>query len=337
MIFAVEDTTAQLWWEGAMVDVALGDGDPRVAGVEPVAPPPGPMTARIATISDLHVGEAAFGIAPRIHEPGGVHAERYALRAARAAVGEAIAWGAELLVVKGDVTWTGRARQWELAAGALAASPVPVVAIVGNHDVTTKGVDGRPFLEDAGVTVVDAADPVGSVDVAGLRVVLAHTPRLGHQPGAVTPAQRDEVARLVAGAPRPGGAVVVLHHYPDRFFTPTRYPSGLRKADASPMLRAIREANPATLVTCGHSHRHRRYRREGLDVTEVGSTKDYPGVWAGYAVHEGGLRQVVRRIAEPSVIEWTERTRKSVLGLWGRWTPGRLSWRCFSLAWPTRP
>jgi hypothetical protein len=43
-------------------------------------------------------------------------------------------------------------------------------------------------------------------------------------------------------------------------------------------------------------------------VTEVGSPKDYPGTWAGYVVHEGGIRQVVRRVAAPEVIRWTEST-----------------------------
>ena len=72
-------------------------------------------------------------------------------------------------------------------------------------------------------------------------------------------------------------------------------------------------------------------------VTEVGSPKDYPGTWGGYVVHEGGIRQVVRRIAEPDVIAWTEYTRRAVGGVWGLWSPGSLSDRCWSHTWPTRP
>jgi hypothetical protein len=68
-------------------------------------------------------------------------------------------------------------------------------------------------------------------------------------------------------------------------------------------------------------------------ITEVGSPQHYPGTWAGYVVHEGGIRQVVRRVAAPDAIAWTEQTRRSVLGVWARWSPGRIQDRCFSIAW----
>ena len=68
-------------------------------------------------------------------------------------------------------------------------------------------------------------------------------------------------------------------------------------------------ANPATLVTTGHTHRHRRRRHGPVVVTEVGSVKDHPGTWAGYLVYEGGIVQTVRRIMDPTALAWTERTR----------------------------
>jgi hypothetical protein len=89
------------------------------------------------------------------------------------------------------------------------------------------------------------------------------------------------------------------------------------------------------LITSGHTHRHRRHDLGGIVATEVGSTKDYPGTWAGYAVHEGGIRQVVRRIESPDCVAWLERTRAAALGRWGRWSPGELADRSFSYAWPT--
>ena len=70
-------------------------------------------------------------------------------------------------------------------------------------------------------------------------------------------------------------------------------------------------------------------------VTEVGSTKDHPGTWAGYAVHDGGIRQVVRRVAAPEAIRWTEATRRGYLGLWGGWSAWTLDARCFTHPWPT--
>ena len=70
-------------------------------------------------------------------------------------------------------------------------------------------------------------------------------------------------------------------------------------------------------------------------VTETGSPKDHPGTWTGYVVHEGGIRQVVRRVARPDVIRWTERSRRAAGGAWGVWSPGRLTDRCWDLPWPT--
>jgi Icc protein len=71
-------------------------------------------------------------------------------------------------------------------------------------------------------------------------------------------------------------------------------------------------------------------------VTEVGSTKDYPGVWAGYKVFEGGIIQLVRRTSDPDVMAWTEATRRAVNGQWRRWSPGRMADRCFTVDWPAR-
>jgi hypothetical protein len=69
-------------------------------------------------------------------------------------------------------------------------------------------------------------------------------------------------------------------------------------------------------------------------VTEVGSVKDHPGTWAGYVVHEGGIRQVVRRVMAPDVLGWTEATKRALFGVWGRWSPGSLDDRCISHPWP---
>ena len=62
--------------------------------------------------------------------------------------------------------------------------------------------------------------------------------------------------------------------------------------------------------------------------------KDYPGVWAGYVVHEGGLRQVVRRVAPHDCLTWTEKTRHVMLGAWQAFAPGTLADRCFVHEWP---
>jgi hypothetical protein len=71
-------------------------------------------------------------------------------------------------------------------------------------------------------------------------------------------------------------------------------------------------------------------------VAEVGSPQDFPGTWTGYVVHEGGIRQVVRRVAAPEAMAWTESTKGCFAGLWGRWSPGTLPQRCFTHPWPRR-
>ncbi|MGI8793529.1 MAG: hypothetical protein ACR2H3_10180, partial [Acidimicrobiales bacterium] len=133
----------------------------------------------------------------------------------------------------------------------------------------------------------------------------------------------------------PGPVWIGLHHYLQRWSFPTMYPQGIPGPAATDMLRRLRAANPAAFVSTGHSHRCRRDTRQALPYTEVGATKDYPGVWAGYVVHPSGIRQVVRRIAAAEPLAWNERTRAAAGHLWGRYSPGTLSQRCFVHHWPT--
>lgn len=302
------------------------------AGFRTLPSPPGELLARFATVSDLHVGERSFGLLPRYREdPRLPISSSYPVRCGRAALAEAAAWGASLVVVKGDLTWSGRALQWSTVADVLTSSPVPVHLTFGNHDVVPKGVDGRAALAGHGIVVGTEPEVI---DIPGLRIVVAHTAEAGHRRGAL--ARSHQAAVLDAVASARGPAFVPMHHYVDPLPFVSRYPAGIPKAEGDAFLSALARANPATFVSFGHTHRHRRKQRFGLPLTEVGSTKDYPGVWAGYAVHEGGIRQVVRRIVEPSCLAWTEPTRNTLLGVWRWWSPGRLSWRCFTHPWPNR-
>ncbi len=314
---------------GRRYDVTV---DGRITGrVRTLLPPPGEELCRFATVSDLHVGERGFGLWPRVREDAmATEAEAYPARCGRAALSEAAAWGAQLTVAKGDLTWSGRPLQWETVGAVLATSPVPVHATLGNHDVVPRGVDGREVLARYGVHIARSRPEM--VDLPGLRLVIGHSADKDHRFGVIDAAQRVELVELVGSAPGP--TFLTMHHYVNALPVRSRYPRGIDRTDGELLLRAIAAANPATFLSFGHTHRNRRRRHHGLPATEVGSTKDHPGVWAGYVVHEGGIRQVVRRIAEPSCIDWTERTAAVLGGAWGRWTPGRLSWRCFSWTWP---
>jgi 3',5'-cyclic-AMP phosphodiesterase len=339
--------------------VASAAGAPpfRAGRLRTLTPPGGRLLCKFATVSDVHIGEMAFGVLMRIHDPkerparatGPVHRGNvrgvndddgssgappggaYPVRALQASIEEAAAWGAELLVAKGDLTNTTSPAQVRDVGRLLAASPVPVEAILGNHD-NNYGVDVRAILERLGITVPWQPR---ALDLPGLRLVLMSTasgnPRL-HR-GELSLEMSRKIAALVSEAPGPA-AWVGMHHPYERYPFRTVYPPGLPFTEGRQFLEALVGAERPTFVTFGHRHRNRRYSYGPLVITEVGSTKDYPGVWAGYKVYEAGLIQVVRRTSRPDVISWTEATRRAVNGQWRRWSPGRLDARCFTVDWP---
>jgi predicted phosphodiesterase len=324
-------------------------GAPR--GQRPVRtlnPPPGRELFRFATIGDLHLGEDRFGYFGTITEPGHPP-EPYSVRAAAAAIDELRHWGAELLLVKGDITLDARAHDWETFGRLVEAAGVPVMATAGNHDQVLHVSEppwgrlvgqvarhlGPPIPPDEGRAVA-GLPPAGGVqvrDVPGLRIVLVDTSMPGQRRGQVA-THLDELADAVGSAPGP--AFIALHHQLMTTPVPTYIPMGLDRDQSVALLDRVVAANPAVLVTSGHTHRHRRRDHGPAVVTEVGSPKDYPGTWAGYVVHEGGIRQVVRRIGRPDVMRWTDRSADAAFGLWGRWSPGTLADRCFTHTWPTR-
>lgn len=316
---------------GLVVGVARTGRRPRRAGeVRTLAPPPGRELFRFASVNDVHIGSSGFGSLPAARDPVD-GSEPPSVRCARAAVAEAAAWGAQMLVVKGDITEHGRPHEWATAAEALRGGGMPVHAIPGNHDVQRGACDGHAALAAAGIRYVTGG--VRSVDVPGLRIVLVDVTVPPHHHGSTTPRLDD--TRAEAGT-APGPVLVAIHQQPQRWKVPVHWPPGITGPEANAFLDAVAAANPAGIVASGHSHRHRRRRHRSLVVTESGSTRDFPGTWTGYVVHEGGIRQVVRRVAAPEAIRWTEATRRCFLGVWGLWSPGSLGHRCFSHAWPSR-
>jgi 3',5'-cyclic AMP phosphodiesterase CpdA len=303
-----------------------------VATATTLPPPPGRLLARFATISDCHIGEQWVGPLHRFHDPRprppGLAA--YPVRCARAAIAEAEAWGMELLVAKGDLTQFGVAAEIYEAVDVLRESSVPVEVILGNHDVKSS-IDAAAAIAGCGLPVTRRPR---ARDLPGVRLVFGHTPLPDRHRGAVTASDIAALARLAGESNTP--AVAILHHPPLRLPIQTHYPPSIGRRDSSRLVAALAAANPATLLLAGHTHRNRRYQVGGLTVAEVGSTKDYPGQWAGYAVHEGGIRQAVFRVADEAAMAWTEPIRRAVGGVWGWWSPGRLADRCWTLEWPNR-
>ena len=366
-MFAVEDTAAQICWTGGgrgeltfeagparrtveldgLPGATVLDGLPPASALEltvtgagaarrgrrlvtpfaTLVTPPGRLLCRFATVNDVHIGSRSFGTLHPVWEDG--QGEPHAVACARAALDEAGQWGADLVVVKGDLTQDGCPEEWGDVAGLIAACGLPAAVVEGNHDVCRQAVDGAAILASHGVRLHQRP---AAIDLPGLRVVLFPTAAWHVDVGTIDAAHRSAALDLVANAGGP--AVVALHHYPQRFRWPTMYPSGIPGPIAGSFLDALAEANPATMVLTGHSHRHRRHSHGPLVVAEVGSTKDYPGSWAGYAVHEGGIRQVTRRVSARPAIAWTEQGRRVLGGVWAVWAPGLRSHRCFSHTWP---
>lgn len=294
-----------------------------VEGVGLIAPP-GEELFRFATVSDVHIGLDTFGFLPKVRDPVKGASEPPSERCLRAAVTEARAWGAQLLVVKGDLTQKGTIAEATRAARII--GDMPVLVIVGNHEV-------KYSHEDVGVAFPGTLVPDVRVhDVPGARLVLFDSTVPGSHTGTYA-MHADEVVDAIGTARGP--AILLTHHHPQPLPIAHHWPPGVPSPAARRFFDAVVNANRRVFMSTGHTHRHRRHDHGPLVITEVGSPQHYPGTWAGYVVHEGGIRQVVRRVAAPDAIAWTEETRRSVLRVWARWSPGKLPERCFSHPWPT--
>lgn len=107
---------------------------------------------RVAAVGDIHVGTDSAGLIA----PGFAH------------IGER----ADVLLLAGDLTRRGEVAEAEVLAGELADVPIPVVAVLGNHDYHSD-CDGEvvKVLHDAGVTVLDGENTV--VEVGDQRLGIA--------------------------------------------------------------------------------------------------------------------------------------------------------------------
>lgn len=324
------DTATRIELDGPSGTVTLDLRTPRA--------PAGRELFRFATISDLHLGRgdkqfagpfADRGAAPE--RPRSEHGVDRQLRCAQAAIDDALAWGAQLLVVKGDICEETTEATWRQAAELLRDLPVPVLALPGNHDTGSL----RHFEPEVGAARhgLRVTRGVEHLDVDGARLILVDSTRAGNGWGAVD-RHSDEVAQLAGEADT--GVFVATHHHAQRFRMPLFWPHGIPGPDAARFAASLRAANPDAMISSGHTHRCRTRRVRGVAWSEVAATNHFPTVWAGYVVHEGGLRQMVRRISAPDVAEWSEQTRHMFGGTWALWATGTLGDRCVTLDWRPR-
>lgn len=258
--------------------------------VAPDVEPPGEVRFTFAILADLHFGSKA----------GDARAE--------AAIDDINGSGAELCVQLGDITDHGDSSEFATAKEALGRLEMPVVTMMGNHDVLSlqeEKLTGREYYAGAfdrepdGVliehrdirfavldSVEHAASPLPAFDfVSG-----SFAEKVGGAivRGAISPPQHEILAEVAApGAPP---AFVFLHHPPQPFlgFPPILF--GLREADSG-RLHATVDSGNVWGVFAGHTHRNARTRDfDGVPAHEVAIPRDYPFGYALVDVTDRGYR-----------------------------------------------
>jgi len=275
----------------------------------------------------VHFGELVCGVVDGSEvgptfttEPG---ADPYPEVMNRAAIAEMAALDPDVVLVKGDLTADGTDEQYQAFLGAYeTAFGDRLLHIRGNHDAYT----GATF----------AAFSVAEVALPGVRLAMIDTSIPGRAGGGLQPSQLEWLDALAATSDRP--ILLFGHHHcwdpasqerPDDYF-------GIRPADSEQLVELVARRRSIIGYFAGHTHRNRVRRFAATDDVpwvEVACVKDYPGAWAEYRVHEGGVLQIMRRISSPEALAWTEKTRHMFEGLYANYAFGELADRCFPI-WP---
>ena len=241
----------------------------------------------------------------------------------RAAVAEIAALEPDAVVVKGDLTDSGRAEEYEEFLSVYGAFGPRLHHVRGNHDAMrdpSLATEHTPYavaLEGVTLAVLDSTVP-------------------GLVGGALARGQIGWLDDLAAAATTP---VMVFAHHPlwdldARHPVDPNYAIDRDDSAAAPgPHRAPREHR--RLLRRAHPHQPRATARARRDVplVEVACAKDYPGAWAEYRVYEGGYTQVMRRLADPAALAWSERCRDMIQGIYRDLVLGSIRSRCFTYRW----
>jgi predicted phosphodiesterase len=309
------DTDYPIAVDGAVADRWLP------ARVRTLVQPAGRLLATVATANDVHFGETDCGrtgdpatdaIGPILHSAPG--ARPYPEVMNGAVVDEMLALDPDAVVVKGDLTDSGREEQYDAFLACYGRLGARMHHIRGNHDA----------MRDPKLAQCDAPYAV-QLDRVVLAVLDTTVP--GQVGGALPLAQRAWLDELAAGTPDP---VLVFAHHPS--FNPDAH-YGLSVADHEALLALLARRENIAGYLSGHTHSNHVVRDpRGRDVpcVEVACAKDYPGAWAEYRVYEGGYTQVMRRIAAPAAREWSELGRTMIQGIYRDLVLGTIDDRCFT-------
>ncbi len=283
--------------------------------------PAGRLLATLATANDVHFGETECGrtgdpatdaIGPILRSAPG--ARPYPEVMNGAVVDEMLALDPDAVVVKGDLTDSGREEQYDAFRACYGRLGARMHHVRGNHDA----------IRDPQLARCDAPY---AVRLEGVMLAVLDTTMPGHVGGVLPLAQRAWLDELAAGTPDP---VLVFAHHPS-FNPDPNY--GLSPADHEALLALIARRENIVGYLSGHTHSNhvvRDPRAREVPCVEVACTKDYPGAWAEYRVYEGGYTQVMRRVAAPAAREWSELGRTMIQGIYRDLVLGTIDDRCFT-------
>jgi predicted phosphodiesterase len=295
------------------------------AAVRTLARPEGRLLATIATANDVHFGETECGRTgyPEIDEIGPILRSApgdppYPLVMNRAVVASMQALDPDAVVVKGDLTDSGRPEEYEAFLEVYQPLGDRMHHVRGNHDAIRDpalAVQGAPYavaLDGVTLAVLDTTVPGGV--------------------GGSLP--REQLGWLDAVAAEVVGPLFVFGHHPvwnlDAATVDPNY--AIARADSLAFVELLQRREAIVGYFAGHTHTNRvaRVGARGVPLVEVACTKDYPGAWAEYRVYEGGYTQVVRRVTEPAAFAWAEQARGMIQGVYRDLVLGDLGARCFA-------
>ncbi len=164
---------------------------------------------------------------------------------------------ADVVLLTGDVADTGQPAQYAAAARLLADSPVPVLAVPGNHDERAAFAAGLPArIGGGGPAAGDGSGPGHRVEqVAGATFVLLDSTIPGEDGGRL---DTDSLAWLAATLDAAGAGdadtrvFVVLHHPPVALGNPSL--DAIALADPAAFARVLAGHRGVVAVLAGHAH-----------------------------------------------------------------------------------
>jgi len=174
---------------------------------------------------------------------------------------------ADVLLLAGDLTKCGTPEEAEVMAGAVAGLDLPVVAVLGNHDVHSgQGPAVSRALEEAGATVLEGT--ACTLDVGGTRVGVAGVKGFGGGfPGSscadfgepemkafVQTARSSAAALGQALAGLEADVVVALMHYAPCRGTLVGEPEGIHAFLGCYQLGEAVDRAGADVAVHGHAH-----------------------------------------------------------------------------------